>query len=273
MKGILSVNHFLNTDKFSELHNHLLSSAEKMNIELILKTNLELATEASVNADFVLFWDKDINLAKRLELMGLPVFNSSSSIEKCDDKAKTYLELLDKIPQPETLIAPKAFFKADMSEFVERAIDILGLPLVFKECFGSFGQQVWLCSTAEEINSHISERPFILQKFISESSGSDKRLEVVGGQVVSAVRRVNRNDFRSNVTNGGTMSRCTPSADDISTAIRACEILGLDFGGVDILDNGAVCEVNSNAHIINIMNTTGIDLAPIIFNHIMEKIG
>lgn len=270
MKGILAVNHFLNTEKFNELHSVLVSSAEKSGIELEIKTNLELATEKA-DCDFVLFWDKDINLARRLEKAGLSVYNSASSIEKCDDKARTYIELLDTVPQPETIIAPKTYFKADFTEFAERAAQKLGLPVVFKECFGSFGEQVFLCNSAEEISEHITERPFILQKFIKSSSGHDKRLEVVGGRVVAAMERTNKNDFRSNVTNGGEMKSCVPSEDEIRLAVTACEKLGLAFGGVDILDGGIVCEVNSNAHIINIMKCTGIDIASLIFKEIYER--
>lgn len=272
LNGILVVNHFLRTDKFNELHSHLVNTAEKMNISLDIKTNLQLATEKTVKSDFVLFWDKDISLAKRLEKMGLPVFNSSDSIAKCDDKARTYIELDGVIPQPETLIAPKCYFKSDMTDFVDRAVEILGLPLVFKECFGSFGAQVHLCNSKEEILSHITEKPFILQKFIKESTGRDKRLEIVDGKCVSAVFRENKNDFRSNVTNGGKMTVCTPDEKEIKTAVIACEKLGLTFGGVDILENGDVCEVNSNAHIINIMNTSGVDIAPFIFEAIEKRI-
>ena len=54
MKGILAVNHFLNTQKFNTLHRHLLESAKKQGVELLLKTNLELALETP-DADFVLF--------------------------------------------------------------------------------------------------------------------------------------------------------------------------------------------------------------------------
>ena len=86
MTGILAVNHFLNGEKFRQLHAHLISAAEKSGIELVLKTNLELATQEA-KGDFVLFWDKDINLARRLEKSGLAVFNSSKSIALCDDKA------------------------------------------------------------------------------------------------------------------------------------------------------------------------------------------
>lgn len=271
MKGILAVNHFLNTAKFSELHSRLVEAAKKENIELEIKTNLELATN-DPQCDFVLFWDKDINLARRLEKLGLPVFNNADSIEKCDDKARTYIELSDTVPQPKTLVAPKTYFKADYTEFVDHAIEILGLPLVFKECFGSFGEQVFLCKTKEEIISRITERPFILQEFIASSAGRDKRIEVVGGRVVAAMERFNESDFRSNVTNGGKMKPCEPSQAECDIAVAACEKLGLTFGGVDLLEGGIVCEVNSNAHIINIMNCTGIDIAAEIFKEIKRKI-
>ena len=271
MKGLLAINHFLTSAKFTELHERLVGAAEKENITLEIKTNLELATDTP-QCDFVLFWDKDINLARRLEKQELPLFNGAESIEKCDDKARTYIELSGTVPQPKTLIAPKTYFKADFSDFVDKAIEILGLPLVFKECFGSFGEQVFLCNTRNDIMSHITERPFILQEFIASSAGRDKRLEVVGGRVVAAMERFNERDFRSNITNGGKMKPCEPSKAECDMAVAACERLGLTFGGVDILEGGLVCEVNSNAHIINIMNCTGIDIAAEIFKEIRRNI-
>ena len=59
MKGILAVNHFLNTEKYNTLHSALVSSAKKEGIELKIKTNLELSVQKA-DCDFVLFWDKDI---------------------------------------------------------------------------------------------------------------------------------------------------------------------------------------------------------------------
>ncbi len=271
MKGVLAVNHFLNTEKFGGLYRALCLAAEKERIALEIKTNLELSTE-SPECDFVLFWDKDINLARRLEKEGLPVFNSADSIEKCDDKGRTYIELLGIVPQPKTLLAPKSFFEADYTEFVDKAAEILGLPLVFKESFGSFGEQVFLCETKEDILARISQRPFILQEFISSSRGRDKRLEVVGGRVVAAMERYNDNDFRSNVTNGGKMRPCKPDESECELAVSACERLGLCFGGVDILNGGLVCEVNSNAHIINITECTGIDAGAEIFREIRRRL-
>ena len=93
MNGILLVNHFLKGEKYSTLHNHLVSAAKKCSINLDIKTNLELATQKA-NADFVLFWDKDINLAKRLEKSNIPVFNSASAIENAMIRGLLTLSLI-----------------------------------------------------------------------------------------------------------------------------------------------------------------------------------
>lgn len=272
IKGILVTNHFLTSEKYNTLHRHLIESAEKSGIELLRKTNLELACENSFNCEFALFWDKDTVLAKRIENSGVRAFNSSRAIELCDNKAKTFLELDGKIKMPKTIPSPLTYFKSDLSDFVNKAADILGLPLVFKECFGSFGEQVYLCKSIDEIKQKVSEKPFILQEYIASSKGRDVRVEVVGGKAVCAMRRKNNSDFRANITNGGTAEAYSPSSEEERAAVEACRILGLDFGGVDILDGGFLCEVNSNAHIINIMNATKTDIAPLIFEYIKEEI-
>ena len=143
--------------------------------------------------------------------------------------------------------------------------------VVFKERCGSFGEQVHLCQTVDEVMNCINGKPFLLQEYV-ECNNSDVRLEVVGDRVVAAMKRHNDNDFRSNITNGGIASEHIPTEYEKQTAVAVCKELGLTFGGVDILPNGAVCEVNSNAHIINIMNTTGVDVAPLIFDEISERI-
>ena len=71
MKGYLIVNAFLNTDKFQEIHSMLINSFKENNVELIIKTNIEMMVciqnNEIIDTDFVLFWDKDVLLAKHLE--------------------------------------------------------------------------------------------------------------------------------------------------------------------------------------------------------------
>lgn len=270
MNGILVVNHFLRGEKFDILHNHLQNTAKNMGICLDIKTNQEMIFDDE-KTDFVLFWDKDTFLAKALENKGLKVFNSAKAIALCDDKAKTYLALDGVVKQPKTIIAPLSFFDTDYRTFVAKAVEKLGLPVVMKENKGSFGEQVYLCNSVDEVLKRINGKPFLLQEYI-KGGNSDIRLEVVGDKVVAGMKRTNENDFRSNITNGGTAEKYCPTESEKALAIKVCKALGLNFGGVDIMGGDMVCEVNSNAHIINIMNTTGVDIAPLIFEEILKNI-
>lgn len=229
--------------------------------------------------DFVVFADKDIYLARQLELLGIPVFNSSKAIEISDDKIASYQILASKnIPMPKTIIAPKIFTTGKVDyKLVEKAVEQLVLPLIIKETFGSFGEQVYLLHSLEEVIAKIEviqSRPYLFQQFVPSSYGKDLRLQVVGNQVVAAMERTNTNDFRANVTSGGTMKKYTPTKEEATLAITATKAIGADFAGVDLLigpDNKClVCEINSNAHIRNLLDCTGINAADFIIEHILE---
>lgn len=277
MTGWLVVNGFLHSDKFNEIYNWLKTAFEKKGHTVDVYTNIELSniTEITNKPDFVLFWDKDIPLAKRLEKMGLKLFNSALAIENCDNKALTYIELKGIVNMPKTIVAPMTYRNIgyNNTDFVKNTIDKLGLPIVIKECYGSFGQQVYLAESYEkaiEIVTNTNE-PLIFQEFIAESKGKDIRINMVGNQAVASMLRYNNNDFRANITNGGSMKNYTPTEEEIAVAQKVCKTLNLDFGGVDILfgKNGPiVCEVNSNAHFKNIFDCTGVNVADYIGEYI-----
>ena len=288
MRGWIVYNAFLG-EKFSEQVAQLIAAMKKAGCELIPKRNTELMyivgsggmrlLGAEPLPELVLFWDKDIRLAQALESMGLRLFNSSRAIELCDDKSLTHFELQKAgIPMPDTIIVPKTFEGVGYGslDFLAGAAEALGFPMVVKEWFGSFGQQVYLAENMEQLCGLVrrtSPRPLLLQRMVTESRGEDVRINVVGGKVAAAMRRrAKAGDFRSNVSNGGTAEAYEPDDEQKALAIRCCELLGLDFGGVDILfgrDGPIVCEVNSNAHMKNIRAATGIDVAECIAEHIV----
>ena len=286
MRGWLVVNGFIRSEKFNELYYFLSSAAKKHDITLEKKSSDCFATPigdkicADNRPDFVLFWDKDIHLARRLEDEGLRLFNSADSIEICDNKIFTAKSLIGKLPIPRTVISPKTFEGVGYNSlgFVENATRVLGLPLVIKEAYGSFGAQVYLARTLDEaknIVTMLGHKDFIMQEFIAESYGRDVRVNVVGGRVVSAMERFNENDFRSNISNGGSMKKITITAEMEKTAIEAAKIIGLDFAGVDVLfgkDGPIVCEVNSNPHFKSSLECTGIDMSEKIMDYIAEQI-
>ncbi len=287
----LVVNHFVHAEKFETLYNMLTRAAEASSVKLERKTNAELLVDFSVSAaeprpDFVLFWDKDVNLCRHLENQGLRVFNNSYAIETCDNKNRTALalETHPEIPTPRTILAPKTFRPdryPDVS-FLNEVGERLKFPLVVKEAFGSFGFQVHLAQNLDELTNIVAEigtRPMQFQKFVrSERHGvpSDVRLHVAGGEVVAAVMRTaKKGDFRANVTNGGAMHPYTPTEAETALAIRVCDVLKIDFAGVDLLfgseqDEPILCEVNTNAHFKNLYDVCGIDVGPFIFRHILN---
>jgi RimK family alpha-L-glutamate ligase len=287
MTGWLVVNGFLHSYKFNEIHTWLMNAAEKLNIQMYLKTNAELLVDlpkkrlnhTEREVDFILFWDKDVKLAKRLEQLGYPVFNSANAIGVCDDKSLTHLTLMGEgIPMPRTILAPMTFANIGYTDlsFLKEVANSLGFPMVVKECFGSFGQQVYMVHNEQELVSKVDElgaKPMLFQEYISNSFARDIRIQVVGGKVIASMYRYSdQGDFRANISNGGKMKAYEPTKEQCELAIRCCEIIGLDFAGVDILfdqgENPIVCEVNSNAHFKNIYDCTGVNAADVIMEYI-----
>lgn len=287
----LVVNGFIESEKFRQIFAWLVEAAEKQGCMLELKTNTQLLPELVMGKtdllsqyrrpQFVIFWDKDIRLARLLEKLGLRLFNSAQSIEICDDKARTYLELLDqKIQMPKTIIAPKTFRQEgyEKLDFLMQVQRQLGFPMVVKECFGSFGQQVWLVNDEKELSERvrgIKNRPFLFQEYIASSKGNDIRIQMVGKKAVAAMHRYHASDFRANITNGGSMERYEPNETQLQLARKVMETLKLDFAGVDILfgkqGQPVLCEVNSNAHFVNIWKCTGVNTADEIISYCLDR--
>lgn len=277
-----------------ELNELYAKAAKKLGITLQLIANNEIycliedgkniikVPTATFEPNFILFLDKDIRLAKQLEKLGYRLFNSREVIENCDDKILTFEVLANSgIKMPKTLFSAMLFNgtgngEADLG-FTNIIEETFSYPLVIKEAFGSFGAQVYLIHNREELIAKQKELlyvPHLYQEFIASSKGRDVRIYVVGNQVVASMYRHSDTDFRANISSGASMSPYEPSEAFCELAIKATEELGADFTGVDLLfgenDEPILCEVNSNAHIKNIYDCTGIDVAEAIFKHILE---
>lgn len=274
-------------EKFIDQANLMAEAVTKFNITPIIKKNNDILVDLSINLtdkpNFVIMFDKDILLGTYLKQQGIPVFNDPEVIERCDNKAKQYIALAQAgVRMPKTIVAPKIYpnFSIEGSGYVERVIDTLGLPLVLKEAHGSFGMKVYLLHTAEEVQAKVAELSgvdFIFQQYIASSFGRDVRVNVVGGQVVAAMYRESKTDFRANITNGGTAYKVTLSQAQIELALQAANALGAEYAGVDLLfdaqDEPLVCEVNAAAHIRNIYNVTGVNVGEALVKYILEKLG
>lgn len=284
MTGWLVVNGFLKTRKFSELTELFVSAARKAEVELNVIANTDLIVDTGKalegKPDFILFWDKDIHLGRFLEQQGIPLYNPISAIRTCDDKRLTHLALLEKkIPMPRTILAPMTYANLGFTDldFLTVVEKELSFPLVLKEAFGSFGEQVALVEDRDELRYRIQNTQtteLLFQQYIETSRGRDLRLQVVGDRVVAAMFRHSETDFRANITAGGTMECYEPTEEECALAIRAAKAVGACFAGVDLLfgpDGPLVCEVNSNAHFKNMRDCTGVNVAEKMINYIREE--
>ncbi|HLR54954.1 MAG TPA: RimK family alpha-L-glutamate ligase [Pseudogracilibacillus sp.] len=285
-------NGFLPGKAFIDYAQMLQEAAIELGHEAFLLSNEELTPVLAENRkqiihnrkrpDAVLFTDKDIYLARQLENESIPVFNQAEAIEVSDDKIKTYQALYkNNVPIPKTIIAPKTFgfTKQIESKFIEKLESNLSYPLIIKEAFGSFGEQVYLIKHRQALIEKMKTLihvPYLFQEFIHTSIGEDKRIQVVGDEVVTAMQRKSATDFRSNITAGGTMNPYSPTSMEEDVAIQASQAIGAHFSGVDLLlgsnNEPIVCEVNSNAHIRNLYDCTGINAAFDIVKYVTRRI-
>ncbi|MGM8364718.1 ATP-grasp domain-containing protein [Virgibacillus sp. W0181] len=292
LQGWIIYNGQLQGDKFRDFAEWIQEAAWRKDSETIILKNNQLHSFLMNNElqilqqdnyafpDYIVFADKDIYLAKQLELMGIPVFNSSETIATSDDKIATYQALVKNgLPVPSTIIAPKTYYATNRvdPQMIDFAIKTFGFPMIVKEAFGSFGEQVYLIHNKLDLYEKavaLQGKPYMFQEFIDSSYGTDLRLQVVGDEVVAAMKRTSLNDFRANVTTGGTMKAYQPTTAEKQLAVDATKAIDADFAGIDLLigkDNvPIVCEVNSNAHIRNMYDCTNINVADFIIHHILD---
>lgn len=290
MRGKVLIVHddAISHDDFINKNQLLIDSARNNNITLGFKSNTELYTFIDNNSvkchdsygtyDYCLFFDKDVHLARNLEIMGVKVVNCSRAIDLCENKANMYQELAKtNINIPKTVIFPTItkFNPKSAGEFLQKTIDEIGLPIVVKGFFGGTGDNVYLAKTKEQLFQIVEKmqgRQILFQEFVLESSGSDIRMFVIKNKVVASIRRQgSMGDFRSNVGLGGTMYNYIPSYIDEQLAIKASKAIGCDFAIVDILKsiNGpVVCEVNTTANVNNFYKICNVNIPELLFKNI-----
>ena len=260
---------------------------EKQNCEVVVKKNNELLSyikEGNIVSnigtfDYVIYLDKDRYVAEMLERSGHRLFNSSKSIVLCDDKMLTHIALSNAgIKMPTTISSTLCYRDNGNRDYLKDVEKTLGFPLIVKENYGSLGRQVYLIKNSaelKEIEDKLIHIPHIFQEFISSSKGKDYRIIVIGHKVVAYMKRENKNSYLSNLATGGSASVVELPQSFLDVAVKASEILGLDYCGVDILEGEhgepIVSEVNSNAFYEGIEETTSVNVAKAYVDYILSN--
>ena len=91
-------------------------------------------------------------------------------------------------------------------DYLTKIENNLGYPMVVKTSYGSCGTGVYLIENRDQLQSvmqKLKTQPHLYQEYVDAKKGQDVRVIVIGGKMVAAMRRINDNDFRSNVALGG----------------------------------------------------------------------
>ncbi|MEL6929063.1 MAG: 30S ribosomal protein S6--L-glutamate ligase [Cyanobacteria bacterium J06600_6] len=214
-------------------------------------------------------------VVRQFEVMDVFSPNQSQAISRSRDKLRS-MQILAR----EGVGLPVTGF-AHATQDIDGLIETVGgAPLVIKLLEGTQGIGVVLAETYQAAKSVIEafrglDANILVQEFIKEAGGADLRCFVVGGEVIAAMKRQGaEGEFRSNLHRGGNAQVEKLSADEIDTAVRAAEAMGLKVAGVDLLRSNhgpVVMEVNSSPGLEGIEKATKIDVAGKIIDFITNN--
>jgi ribosomal protein S6--L-glutamate ligase len=191
------------------------------------------------------------------------VLNPPAALETCIDKYLAGVRLRAAgLPVPRTVVCQDA-------EAALAAFHGLGSDVVVKPLFGSEGrgmvrvtneEMAWRAlATLERLQAVL-----YVQEFVAHP-GWDLRAFVIGDRVLAAMRRHARNDWRTNVAQGGRAEAIALTAEEERLTLAAARAVGAPVAGVDLLprpDGGYhVLEVNAVPGWRALAPATGVDIA------------
>ncbi len=204
-----------------------------------------------------------LGILHALEALGVPVLNSARAIERCTDKSMaSFLLARAGLPTPQTFAAQTLA----QARAIARRECAKG-PLVMKPLFGAQGWGLRLIERESDLPSLQEARGvFYLQRFVGPARPpfEDMRVLVSGGDIIAAMRR-RSSHWITNVRQGAKPVAVEPSAREAEIALAAASALGVDFAGVDIINDERgeplILEVNSMAGWSGLQRVTPFSIA------------
>lgn len=217
---------------------------------------------------------------RQLEHLGVFALNTAQSIENVKDKLLTQQILGHSgLPIPKTIL-----MKNDSHLNIDLIKKQLGFPVIVKSVSGSKGTGVFLCETQNSLldltglmKSTKNTANLIVQQFIKTSKGRDLRVLVVGGRAVACMeRRGQKGQYKANFSQGGSVREYKINQEVELLALESSKILGLEFGGIDLLFDGdhyKICEANSSPGFEGLEKCCDISVPDVVFDFIEIRLG
>lgn len=211
-----------------------------------------------------------LELYRTLAEEGALLVNDVRALTVAIDKFKTsWLLARAGLPTPRAIVVQRS---ADAAQ----ALAALGGRAVAKPLYGSLGIGVELVDDEDGLSRCMRRWHALYLQAFADGGGRDVRAFVVGDRVVAAMARIAPpGEFRTNVHLGGQVEALQLDDERERLAVRAAELLGLDYAGVDLLDTDrgpVVLEVNGTPLFRGLFEATGRDVAGDIVDHTLGRI-
>lgn len=204
----------------------------------------------------------------------MPVYNDAHAIERSVDKAMTsFLLQHANIPTPVTWVLRDP----EEARFIAEQELAAGHFLISKPLFGSQGEGIRRIEKSTDLMWLTSSHGvYYLQRFIEcDGEGySDKRVFVVNGQAVAAMRRRGVS-WLNNVARGAACEVVELNDEVADLAVRAVSTLNMDYAGVDIIKDSSgsysVIEVNSVPAWRGLQGVCNLDIAACLVDDLVNR--
>lgn len=213
-----------------------------------------------------------MDLLGQLAATGSLVLNSPKSIEIAVDKYLSLAKLnAAGIPVPAT------FVSQDLETALQH-FERLGGDVVVKPLFGSMGNGIHriqsLSKAKETFESLVESASVIYQQEFVPHAGFDLRLLVIGSEVLG-MKRINADNWITNISQGGKGEPYLPTPEEKQLAIESARAVGAHFAGVDLVvdqksGRQLILEVNAVPGWRAISNVLDVDVAKMFISEIEE---
>ncbi|MGL4951353.1 MAG: ATP-grasp domain-containing protein, partial [Mycoplasma sp.] len=208
------------------------------------------------NINLVLMYDEIPELRKICDANNIQVIPNSKFISLASDKWIQY-EILkaNNIQTPLTFKVTKSYLKNIQKTYETLLKEFDSNEFVFKKTKSFGGFDVHLVKNIKTFKNLLEKyqnevNDLIVQKFIPEAFGFDYRVLLSNHKhIITIVRQqTNKDEFRSNVCQGGEILYIEPSNELVTLCENVSRIFSADICGIDILESNGIfyiCEINT----------------------------
>ena len=223
--------------------------------------------------------DSHLDLISEFERLGYCIVNNRTTINVCADKYRNYVRLKDYgLTQPKTVLIPNK----DMVETSFEALDTK-YPIIMKTLRGSKGVGVLFVESKKSLDAIVQlvyktdeDSDLLIQEYIK--TDYDVRVIVLGGRVIASMKRdVVEGDFRSNYSQGGSVSKFDLTDVEEKQCLLAAKAVDGIFTAVDFIpaknrdkNPPYILEVNSSPGTDGIEEATNTNISKEVLTHFLN---